>query len=386
MRILTIVLISALIGSAVGAAMGYIEITSDRDAVGGLNVDSAALPSESKGKAPRVEVVEPHFNFGQMERGREKSHEFVIRNVGDDKLTLRLGTPSCKCTFSELKSNSLAPGESTHARLDWSAKVDHGPLRVTAPIYTNDPQQPEITLTIDGEVVAASGVEPAELAFDKVAVGETKSAEVYVMANLQDELSVSSAELSEAEFRDNFDVKIEPVKREELPAKTARAGVRITLTAKPGLPIGRFHQYLTLTTDLKEGEKLHIPVIGRVVGDISVHGKHWVEDEGVLLLGQVQSKTGKKDRVNLFIRGDDAESVKFEVGSADPPDLKVTFGEPIRLKSTLVHVPVEIEVPAGTHPMVRLATAQGDEGRIVLKTTHPTMKELTLGVRFAVER
>jgi hypothetical protein len=45
-----------------------------------------------------------------------------------------------------------------------------------------------------------------------------------------------------------------------------------------------------------------------------------------------------------------------------------------------------VEVPAGTRPMVRLDTAQGEEGRVVLTTTHPTIKELVLGVRFAVER
>jgi hypothetical protein len=36
--------------------------------------------------------------------------------------------------------------------------------------------------------------------------------------------------------------------------------------------------------------------------------------------------------------------------------------------------------------MVRLGTAQGDEGKIVLETTHATMKEVVLGVRFAVEK
>jgi hypothetical protein len=64
----------------------------------------------------------------------------------------------------------------------------------------------------------------------------------------------------------------------------------------------------------------------------------------------------------------------------------VTIGEPKQLRPTLLHVPVEIEIPAGTPPMVRLDTAQGEEGLVVLKTTHPTIPELTLGVRFAVER
>jgi hypothetical protein len=36
--------------------------------------------------------------------------------------------------------------------------------------------------------------------------------------------------------------------------------------------------------------------------------------------------------------------------------------------------------------MIRLATAQGEEARVVIKTSHPEMKELAFGVRFAVER
>jgi hypothetical protein len=66
--------------------------------------------------------------------------------------------------------------------------------------------------------------------------------------------------------------------------------------------------------------------------------------------------------------------------------LKVKIGEPKRLSDVLMHVPVEIEIPAGTRPMVRLPTAQSEPGRVVLSTTHPKVKELVLGVRFAVER
>jgi hypothetical protein len=387
MRVLTIVLIAALVGSAVGGVAGYVEVTSDPDATVALSGNGSPLP-EPQGPMPRVEVVEPHYNFGQMERGRERSHQFVIRNTGDATLTLVAGPTSCKCTLSEVEDGKIAPGESTHARLEWSAKSDRGPLRVTATFHTNDPRQREIELTIDGEVVDASGVQPPDFGFDKLSVGETKSAEVYVMAMLQDELNVSSAELSDAQYRDKFDIKMEPVERDQLPLKNARDGVRITLTAKPGLPIGPFNQYLTLATNLKEGEKLHIPVIGRVVGDISVHGTRgqWLEEQGVLSLGAVESAQGKKARLNLVVRGEGAEDVTFEVGSVDPPELKVTFGNSTRLKPTLARVPMDVEVPPGMRPMVRLATAQGDEGKIVLKTTHPTMKELTLGVRFAVER
>ena len=63
----------------------------------------------------------------------------------------------------------------------------------------------------------------------------------------------------------------------------------------------------------------------------------------------------------------------------------MTLGEPKKLKDTLVHVPVTIEIPPGTRPMVHLDTAQGEAARIVFSTTHPKIKELSLAVRFAVE-
>jgi hypothetical protein len=387
MRVLTIILGAALFGGIVGGAVAYVEVRSDPDLLVILDDENAPPVLIEEGqKLPRVEVEQPHFNFGQMERGREKSHRFVVRNVGDAPLTLRVGPTSCKCTLSEVQSGALAPGETTHVKLEWSAKSDNGPFRQTATIHTNDPLQPDVELTIDGEIVNASGVEPPDFIFDKMAVGETKSAQVYVMAMLQDELKVDSAELGTVETRDRFDVKIEPVERDQLPNNKARAGVRITVTAKPGLPLGRFDQFLTLNTNLKEGEKLHIPIIGRVVGDISVHGTNWSEDEQALNLGHVDSQTGKKARLNIVVRGENAAEVKFDVNSADPPALKATFGESKRLKDTLAHVSMEIEIPAGTRPMNRLGTAQGEEARIVLKTTHPTMKELSVPVRFAVGR
>ena len=58
--------------------------------------------------------------------------------------------------------------------------------------------------------------------------------------------------------------------------------------------------------------------------------------------------------------------------------MKVTLGEPKKLKDTLVQVPVEIEIPPGTRPMVHLDTAQGEAARIVFSTTQPKIKELAI--------
>lgn len=386
MRILWTILIAALCGGAVGGAVAYVQVRNDLDSVTEFPGETAISPEAKNQKLPRVQVVEENFKFDAMQRGTSMSHEFEIRNVGEAPLMLKAGATSCKCTLSEVSEAPVPPGGATKVKLQWSAKADNGPFRQTATITTNDPLQSSIELSVEGSIMSASGVEPADLVFDKIQVGESKSAEVYVMAMLQDDLSVSDPQFSDATIRDKFVAKIEPVEPKDLPNKSARRGVRVTVTARPGLPVGRFQQWLSLRTNLAQAENLEIPVVGQVVGDISVHGTGWSEERGSLKIGNVKSSEGVRNKLNIIVRGADAPNTTFQIKSIDPPELKATLGEPKKLKETLVQVPLEIEIPAGTRPMIHLDTAQGEPGRIILSTTHPKIKELSVNVLFAVER
>ena len=102
----------------------------------------------------------------------------------------------------------------------------------------------------------------------------TQADEGQVQVNIElaqgTRIEVTDPVLSDPNTRDKFDVKIEPVDTKDLPNKAAKKGVRITLTAKPGLPVGRFVEWLSVKTSLKDAESLEIPVVGQIVGDISV--------------------------------------------------------------------------------------------------------------------
>jgi hypothetical protein len=222
--------------------------------------------------------------------------------------------------------------------------------------------------------------------FDKVTAGEVKTADVYLMAFTQDNLKVGEPEFSNTETRQFFDVSVEPMEPKDLPNPKAKAGVRVRVATKPGLRLGRFDQWLSLTTNNPDAEKVKIPIIGRVIGSIGIHGRMWNEDQGVLRLGRVKSSEGVEAPLNVVIRGPGAEKVELSVASVDPPELVAKLGEPKKIKDTLVHVPLVIEVPPGTPPMARLDIDQHDEARVILKTTHPDVPEMVLGVRFAVEK
>jgi hypothetical protein len=386
MRILGIIVAAAIAGGAVGAAVGYVEVRTDHDSLLALPGEAKISQAAANDPLPKLQVDEPTYKFDSMQRGTKKSHEFEIKNVGQAPLKVRAGTTSCKCTLSEVSEEPIPPNGSSHVKVEWTAKADSGPFTQTANILTNDPLHSTFELRVEGAIMSASGVEPPDLLFDKIPVGESRSAQVYVMAMLQDDLTVSDAVLSDANTRDKFDVKIEPVDKTDLPNPAAKKGVRITLTAKPGMPVGRFVEWLSVKTSLKDAESLEIPVVGQVVGDISVAGNSWNDEQGAVRLGSVKSSEGRKERISLMVRGDAARATTFKVQSVDPEDIKVTIGEPRKLRDNLVQVPLEIEIPAGTRPMVHLDTAQGDRGKIVLSTTHPKVKELAIGVQFSVER
>jgi hypothetical protein len=380
MRIFVIILGSAIIGAALGTAAAVVAFRSDPDVPLPLASNSSTAP------AAKAEVAEPVFNFGKMQRGTWRTHDFVVKNVGTALLTLAVGETSCKCTLGVAADKPVPPGESVPVRLEWTANSPPGPFRQTATLVTNDRAHSHVTLTIEGEVIAAEGVEPPEFMFDKVSAGDTRTAHVFVMSMLEEEVKIESAELVHPETSKYFEISVDPAPREMLPNKDAKAGVRISLRLKPGMSLGPFTQSVAVRTSLRDVPTLDIPVSGRIVGDISIHGTHWDEARSFLGLGRVKSTDGKKGELTVLIRGPAATDVKLSVASFDPPELRVIIGEPRRLSDTIVQVPVGISVPPGTPPMVRLGTEQGSEGRVLLNTTHPIIKELSIGVRFSVER
>jgi hypothetical protein len=385
MRTLVVILVAVVVGATVGAAVAYVE-TRPGGAVAfrpSVNPNQPAVPA---GVASRVEVDEPIFQFGAMQRGTTKSHEFAVRNVGQSPLTLSVGSTTCKCTVGDVSNAPIPPGESVKVKLEWSALVNPGPFRQTATISSNDPLVSRFELSVEGEVTEATGIDPPDFVFDKVAAGDTKSADVYLMAFVEDELQVSDPEFSNTEISKFFDVSVEPLKPAELPNPKAKAGVRVRVTTKPGLRLGRFDQWLAVTTNIPDAEQIKIPVVGRVVGNISIHGRMWNEDQGVLRLGRVKSSEGVQSPLNVVIRGEGADKVTLSIASVDPPELMAKLGEPKKVKDTLIHVPLLIELPPGTPPMARLDIDQHDEARVVLKTNHPDVPEMVLGVRFVVER
>jgi hypothetical protein len=270
--------------------------------------------------------------------------------------------------------------------LEWRGSTA-GPFRHGASFnIANDPQLSRLELHVEGEIVESTTIEPPQLVFNAARVGETAQAEVVVMSFLEPEVQILSHEVEGAELAKRIQIAVEPVGKDKLPAPDAEAGARIVATLQAGDKSGPFSGELHLKTNLKQFPDRAIPIVGTVKGDISIFGTSgWIEAAGLLRMAPATSAEGGSSRLTVAIRGEHAAKTEVKVARIDPPELKATLGESAAIRDALVHIPLVVEIPPGTPPMVRAGENDGGEGEIILETTHPTTRQLRLRVMFTVK-
>ncbi len=385
--LLTVSLIAAVLGIGLGAGLAYVEVPPalNQQPTRPVPEKQGEQPSNAPEKSqPRAEVPETVFEFGNIERGTSMSHVFKVRNVGEAPLHVEVASTTCKCTVGNLSKKDVGPNEESEVLLEWVAKTGPGPFRHGAVLSTNDPTQTSINLSVEGQVVESTAMSPSELIFGTVRKGESPSASLYLMSFLDQEVEIIDYELSNSEVAKQMEISMTPVDPSELPSPDAKSGIKVTATYQAGRTIGPFRSWLTIETNLENAEKLTVPIAGNVVGDVSIFGPGWNAPKGLLRMGSFTRDKGKTVKLKVAIRGEHAREARFEVAEIDPPQLKATLGEPQQM-GKLLHVPLMVEVPAGTAPIVRLGEPVSSDAHIVLRSKHEEIPDVRLRVRFAVE-
>lgn len=385
--------VAVVVGAAGGAALGYWEARPW--AVRPHPVEATAAKSAAvapAGNAPHAVVPETTFNFDKMETGAKARHAFPIRNDGKAPLTVEFLSHTCKCTKVELNGNevepgdliTIQPGDKGEALLEW-AGVAAGPFRHGARFETNDPAHAELELNVEGEIVASTTLRPSLLSFGTVQIGQPATAEALVVAFLEPEVKILSHEVVDAKLAEHVKIAVEPVAQDELP-EGAEAAVRIVATFEPGSTLGPFAGAVNLRTNLERAANLVLPIHGTVKGDISVLATSgWIESQGLLRMPPIDGAKGGASHLKIAIRGDHAAETQLSVKSVSPPELKASLGERTIIRENFIHVPLTVEIPAGTRPMIRNGDDQGGEGEVILATTHPVTPEVRLRVMFTVK-
>ncbi|HLJ73673.1 MAG TPA: DUF1573 domain-containing protein [Thermoanaerobaculia bacterium] len=102
-------------------------------------------------KAPRLTIVEPVKEYGEVAKGDKLDWSFVIKNTGNADLQIIAARPGCGCTVADF-DKVVKPGETGKVTAHVDTTAFSGPIAKTVTLETNDPASPSSTLTIHAVV------------------------------------------------------------------------------------------------------------------------------------------------------------------------------------------------------------------------------------------
>jgi hypothetical protein len=336
---------------------------------------------------PKVVVDRADYDFQTMDMGIDGTHDFLLTNVGNAPLELSEGGTSCSCALSELHQRVVLPGKSVKVTLKWKSKGEWGPYHQSAIVLTNDPDSPRVELTVSGRLIPDVQVSPPSFELGHVSSGEPAAAETRVYCYLPDRLEITGRHWLNHSTEGMFEFHLQPLTRPQLAEeKDARSGFLARIMMKPGLPLGPIRQTISLGTNLNARPTIEIPLQGTIVSDISIVGRGWNAETGVLTLGTVSSEAGLELALTIITRGPFRKEVKFTLGKIVPEALRVKCGPTTPLPGgTVVRTPLTIQIPKGSRSGTYLGNKQSRCGEITIETNHPKARQLHMYVSFAIE-
>ncbi len=243
MRKILFVFITLTLAAGIAAAQSLPQVP-------GLN---AAPP----GPQPKVEVLNPLYDFGTKLEGTMVEHVFKIKNVGQGELIIRGMKTSCGCTAATPTKNHLSPGEQTDISVGFDTHFQKGHQVRTITAYTNDPDTPQAVMTMQGIVKQQVAATPAQVAFGTVHKGTAATQEVTI-----DDLT------NQKGFKVGPATNSSPyIKVTQEPRKDGKPGATLKVDLLPTMPAGAFDDTIKVITDRVP---LNIDVFGTVTGDLSL--------------------------------------------------------------------------------------------------------------------
>jgi len=220
-------------------------------------------------QAPDLVVSEKSFEFGTVGQEEKVTHRFWFRNAGSARLVLQAPRPSCGCTVGTLAKLQYEPGEEGTLEATFNPLHKMGRQNVTVTLASNDPQEPEVVLTLRGVVIADVTVSPSTVYFTQARHGQGASVEVRVRHALGQRLAVTGLQVSNPSAIEATWAEALPVPAADAAAPPAAAGseVVITVRLRPERAPGTLQEQVRLFLD---GRALPIHVTGEVAGNLTV--------------------------------------------------------------------------------------------------------------------
>ncbi|MEY4668895.1 MAG: hypothetical protein RL518_1594 [Pseudomonadota bacterium] len=299
---------------------------------------------------PVLALTSNSYDFGTVAQGTKVVHEFEVKNTGTADLVIQRLSPSCGCTATQLASPIIKPGASEKVRVTFDTTGFMGDKTKTVAIASNDTNNPEVTVTIKGQVLSSYTVEPSRVDFGEIFPSSLSSAR-------QKQVTFSIAEGSELKI-----TKVTSLSKYLVtsPVTTQANRATVTIEILPTVPLGEFRDRVIFELDGGRRAAVNVPVNASVKGDIRLN-------PGTISFGVVEGQRPLERRVQFENKGQNPVSIESITTSNAAISASMVTVQPGRLGVLIVKVdPREVV---------------GDlKGTVDVRTNHPNESVVSLNV------
>ncbi|MGH8011581.1 MAG: DUF1573 domain-containing protein [Candidatus Binataceae bacterium] len=235
-------------------AFGFSRANAQTAGLAGLP-QAPVAPSQS---APKAVALNPTYDFGTTLNGNTIKHTFKIRNEGTGTLIIGGTTTSCGCTAAKPTKEHVAAGQESDIDVTFDTRGEKGSVERIITVFTNDPANAQLKMTLKGEVKQQTAATPQEVSFGIVKRGSELQRTVMIKDLMKDtnfkvgpitnsNHNIAVSELAPAEGKQDATLKVMLLK---------------------SMPVGTFADTVKVATSRGP---LDVLVFGTVAGDLSVN-------------------------------------------------------------------------------------------------------------------
>ena len=211
--------------------------------------------------APKIEFEQTVYDFGKTSQVATVSGVFKFSNAGDGILKVESLKPSCGCTVAELKPDTLPPGETGELAFTLHLGQVKAQFDKRIMVKSNDPQTPEVSLSIKADYTPLYDLSPMTLA-PNLAFGVNDAAQFTTLTRT-DGKPLRLVRLVAS--KPWITATVEPS------AKTEDTTARIRVAIQREGPPRRFNEYVHVyTAEQTNAPASSIYVYGQMMGEVSL--------------------------------------------------------------------------------------------------------------------
>lgn len=197
-------------------------------------------------------VKEKEINAGEVLEGETIIQQFILENRGSKPVSIIRVMATCGCTATEY-DRTIPGGGSGKITLKVKTTGFQGPIVKGATVFTDDPDSPEIVLTIKAVVRPIVKIEPGKFIFVRKKSGERTITFIHLSSEIYPDFKI----LQISSYPENLKIDFE--------RKANCWEVKITFLED--MKQGQNRGYLKILTDIENYRTLWINYLCQVEGD-----------------------------------------------------------------------------------------------------------------------